>query len=302
MRLGIDIGGTKTAALLLDAGGHVVAQVSQPSGRGNTDTLATAVAVADQAAAAVGGWHAVDQVGACMPGLVDPTTGMARHAVNLGVQSLDLAGGIEAATGRRPSIDNDVKAAALGAHHVVRPEAPDGTTAYLNVGTGLAAAIVHGGAVVRGAGGAAGEIGHLPVGSGVPCRCGQEGCLETIASGTALARMWPGPAGDLFPAASAGDEQAVHVVATLAHGIALAVQVLVVTGVELVVIGGGLARDRVELERAVHDDIARRSADSPFLRRLDLGSRVRLLDGEVPVAAIGAALLPGVADLEAVPG
>ena len=86
----------------------------------------------------------------------------------------------------------------------MRPEVSDGTTAYLNVGTGLAAAIVHRGEVVRGAGGAAGEIGHLPVGSGVPCSCGQDGCLETIASGTALHRMWPGPAADLFPVGRGG--------------------------------------------------------------------------------------------------
>jgi len=302
VRLGIDIGGTKTAALVLDDTGAVMARASAPSGRGNTQTLATAVAVADEAVAAVGGWTGVEHVGACMPGLVDPTTGMARHAVNLGVHALDLAGGLEAATGRRPCIDNDVKAAALGAHHVVRPEVSGGTTAYLNVGTGIAAAIVHRGAVVRGAGDAAGEIGHLPVGSGVACSCGQEGCLETIASGTALARMWPRPAGDLFPAAGAGDDRALHVVRTLAHGIALAVQVLVVTGVELVVIGGGLARDRAELDRAVRADITARAADSPFLRRLDLGSRFLLLGGGVPVAAIGAALLPGVPDLERVPG
>jgi predicted NBD/HSP70 family sugar kinase len=296
VRLGIDIGGTKTAALVLDAGGEVVAHVSVPSGRGDTGTLATAVSVAEQAVAAAGGWSGIDHVGACMPGLVDPETGVARHAVNLGVHTLDLAGGIEAATGRRPSVDNDVKAAALGAHHTVRPDVPAATTAYLNVGTGLAAAIVHRGAVVRGSGGAAGEIGHLPVGTGVPCSCGQEGCLETIASGSALARMWPRPAADLFPAAALGDEQAVDVVRTVAHGIALAVQVLVVTGSELVVVGGGLARDRAALERAVDADVARRAAESPFLRRLDLPARFRVLDGDVPVAAIGAALLPGAAE------
>jgi len=296
VRLGIDIGGTKTAALVLDDAGGVVAQVAAPSGRGNTRVLATAVEVADRAAALVGGWAHIEHLGACMPGLVDRQTGWARHAVNLGVQALDLAGGIEAATGRRPSIDNDVKAAALGAHHAVRPHVTDGTTAYLNVGTGLAAAIVYRGEVVRGAGGAAGEIGHLPVGSGVPCSCGQEGCLETIASGTALHRMWPGAAADLFPAAAAGDEQARVVVATLAHGIALAVQVLVVTGAELVVIGGGLARDRADLEAALAADISGRAQASPFLRRLDLGSRIRVLDGEVPVAAIGAALLPGTSE------
>jgi glucokinase len=147
--------------------------------------------------------------------------------------------------------------------------------------------------VLRGAGGAAGEIGHVPVGSGVPCTCGQEGCLETIASGTALHRLWPGAAADLFPAAAAGDDRAREVVATLAHGIALAVQVLVVTGADLVVIGGGLARDRAELERALASDITARAQASPFLRRLDLVGRTRVLDGDVPVAAIGAALLPG---------
>jgi hypothetical protein len=71
------------------------------------------------------------------------------------------------------------------------------------------------------------------------------------------------------------------------------VQVLVVTGAELVVIGGGVARDRSALEAAVAADVTARAAASPFLRRLDLVSRTRVLDGDVPVAAIGAALLPG---------
>ncbi len=293
MRVGIDIGGTKTAALVLDDAGATVAHVWAPSGRGSTAVLATALDVADRAVRAVGGWDEVEHLGACMPGLVDPDTGWARHAVHLGVGSLDLAGGLEAATGRRPQVDNDVKAAALGAHHSLGAQAGTGNTAYLNVGTGLAAAIVHRGEVVRGAGGAAGEIGHLPVGSGITCSCGQQGCLETVASGTALHRMWPRPAADLFPAAAAGDPRARDVVATLAHGIAVAVQVLVVTGAELVVVGGGVARDRSALEAAVAADMTARAAASPFLRRLDLVSRTRVLDGDVPVAAIGAALLPG---------
>jgi glucokinase len=296
VRVGIDIGGTKTAALVLDDTGATLAHVSVPSGRGATQVLSTAVDVADRAAAAVGGWGAVEHLGACMPGLVDPVTGWARHAVNLGVGSLDLAGGLEAATGRRPHVDNDVKAAALGAHHSIGADAATGTTAYLNVGTGLAAAIVHRGEVVRGAGGAAGEIGHLPVGSGIECSCGQIGCLETVASGAALHRMWPSPAHELFPAAAAGDERARAVVATLAHGIAVAVQVLVATGAELVVIGGGVARDRQALEAALAADVTNRAAASPFLRRLDLVSRTRVLDGDVPVAALGAALLPGRAE------
>ncbi|MBM6404894.1 ROK family protein [Phycicoccus sp. CSK15P-2] len=292
MRLGIDIGGTKTAALVLGEDGAVLTHASSPSGKGPTETLATAVAVADEVASAVGGWGAVTSVGACMPGLVDPGSGVVRHAVNLDVATLDLAGGIQAATGRRPSVDNDVKAAALGAHHVVRPGTGAATTAYLNVGTGLAAAIVHDGSVIRGAGGAAGEIGHLPVGSGEPCSCGQTGCLETVASGRALSRMWSRPAAELFPAAEQGDEAACRVVATLAHGIALAVQVLVLAGAELIVVGGGLTRDASALGSAVRSDIEERAATSPFLARLGLATRFRLLDHETPVAAVGAALLP----------
>lgn len=294
MRLGIDIGGTKTAALVLDADGQVVVQRSTLSGRGPDRTLATAVEVAQEVVASVGGWSAIGHLGACMPGLVDPQTGWARHAVNLDVEAVDLAGGLAAAMGRRPTIDNDVKAAALGAHHVTSAQ-PGATTAYLNVGTGLAAAIVHRGQVVRGVGGAAGEIGHLPVGSGVVCSCGQTGCLETIASGVALARLWPRRPAELFPAAAAGDPVAMAVTGTIGRGVALAIQLLVLSGAEVVLIGGGLARDAKALAGAVQADLSDREAGSPFLRRLDLGSRFQVLDGELPVAAIGAALLPGAA-------
>ncbi len=292
MRLGIDIGGTKTAALVLDASGEVLAHVTAPSGRGRDGVMTTALGVAGRAVDVVGGWTALHHVGVCMPGLVDPVTGWARHAVNLDVDALDLASGIAAATGHRPAVDNDVKAAALGAVHVARPGVPAGRTAYLNVGTGLAAAVVDDGAVLRGVGGAVGEVGHLPVGTGLPCSCGQTGCLETIASGSALARLWHRPAAELFPAAAQGDPHAADVVATLARGIGLAVQVLVTTGAELVLVGGGVARDHVLLEAAVLDGLAARSRTSPFLARLDLGARVRVLDGSAPLAALGAALLP----------
>lgn len=292
MRLGIDIGGTKTAALVLDASGEVLAHVTAASGRGRDGVMATALGVAGRAAEVVGGWAALRHVGVCMPGLVDPVTGWARHAVNLDVDALDLAGGVAAATGHRPAVDNDVKAAALGAVHVARPGVPAGRTAYLNVGTGLAAAVVDDGAVLRGVDGAVGEVGHLPVGTGLPCTCGQTGCLETIASGSALARLWRRPAVELFPAAAQGDPHAADVVATLARGIGLAVQVLVTTGAELVLVGGGVARDHVLLEAAVLDGLVARGRSSPFLARLDLGARVRVLDGSAPLAALGAALLP----------
>ncbi|MBD3784358.1 MAG: ROK family protein, partial [Micrococcales bacterium] len=285
MRLGIDVGGTKTAAVVLDADGGVVSHVAAPSGHGPDGTLAVALDIAGRAASVVGGWAGVDRVGVCMPGLVDPVSGWARHAVNLGVEALDLAGGVEAACGLRPGVDNDVKAAALGALHWSPPGSPVARAAYLNAGTGLAAALVDGDTVLRGVDGVAGELGHLPVGTGVPCSCGQTGCLETVASGSALHRLWPGEPADLFPAAASGEAAALEVVATLAGGLGLAVQVLVLAGAELVLVGGGLARDREALERAVRADLRDRSAASPFLARLDLADRVTVLDGTAPLAA-----------------
>ena len=93
-----------------------------------------------------------------------------------------------------------------------------------------------------------------------PARAGRTAASRPSRRAPRCTGCGRGPAADLFPAAAAGDERARAVVATLAHGIALAVQVLVVTGAELVVIGGGLARDRVELEAALAADIDARAA------------------------------------------
>lgn len=120
MRLGIDIGGTKTAAIVLAEDGSVHAQAVTPSGQGNAETVAVAATVAEQAVAAAGGWGGIRSVGACMPGLVDPHTGVVHEAVNLDVQALDLAGSLQDRLGRRPAVDNDVKAAAMGALHTLR--------------------------------------------------------------------------------------------------------------------------------------------------------------------------------------
>ncbi len=91
MRLGVDIGGTKTAAVILGLDGDVLAQASAASGRGAADVVAQATRVATEALAQVDGAPALESAGACMPGLVDPVAGTVRHAVNLDVEHLDLA-------------------------------------------------------------------------------------------------------------------------------------------------------------------------------------------------------------------
>ena len=328
--LGIDIGGTKTAVAAVTRDGTVVALRSAPSGRGGSQVVEVAVRLACEVADAVGGLGRISAVGACMPGLVDPRTGSVRHAVNLDVESLELSSALSRALGLRVEVENDVKAAALGAHHLrprgwgldpgsavpasgtarVSGTAPVngavgtaygsgdvGTLAYLNLGTGLASAVVRDGVLVRGIDGAAGEIGHLPVGGDVLCTCGQIGCLETIASGSALARLWPPSRSggrNPFVAAAAGDPLAAAAVDVLCDGVGLAIQLLVLAaGAEHVVIGGGLTGLGEPFAEGVRADLRRRGRSSRMIAALDLESRFELVPASVPVAVIGAALLPG---------
>ena len=149
-----------------------------------------------------------------MPGLVDVERGAVKHAVNLGVDGdwLPLGDLLADGSGVPVVVENDVNAATLGAAALSGAD----DLVYLSIGTGLAAGLVLDGRLRRGEHGAAGEIGHVPVDpTGVLCQCGQRGCLETIASGSALAAAWPSgdvpPAQALFAAAPAGDPAAIAV-------------------------------------------------------------------------------------------
>ena len=308
-RLGIDIGGTKTAVALVAPDASVLELRTTPSGRGPRGVVEVAARLALEVALEAGGLSTLVGVGACMPGLVDPATGLARHAVNLDVDVVDLAGELGRRLGRPVAVENDVKAAALGAWRL-RADASGGPApgalAYLNLGTGLASAVVRDGVVVRGIAGAAGEIGHLPVAGDAPCTCGQVGCLETVASGSALARLWPARtrlAPDPFVAAAAGDLAARMAVDVLGSGVGLAVQVLALaSGAEQVVAGGGLAGLGAPLLAAVRADLERRSRASRLVAALELPDRFGLLPASLPVAAVGASFLAAPPDRAGVDG
>ena len=297
MRLGIDIGGTKTDAVAVDDVGALAQRVRLDTGFGSAAVIETALA----AVAGIGRLTALApgdfaSIGVGVPGLVDSASGHVAHAVNLGVERLELGLELERRLGAEVRVENDVNAAALGAYHLL---GLTGTMAYLNLGTGLAAGIVADGRLWRGAGGIAGEIGHIPVDpAGALCACGQRGCLETVASGSGVARMWPTedplPARALFAAAAAGDPEAQAVTLTLAEGIAAAVRILVLTvDVDAVVIGGGLSHIGRPLLDAVEGVLSRWAETSPFLASLALAERVRVVPEGSPVAALGAALIGG---------
>ena len=178
MRVGLDIGGTKMLGVVVAADGAVGAQHREPTVPGPDGVLATATTVLDRLAAGFDG-VLPSHVGIGFPGLVDRDRGAVSHAVNLGLGGdwLPLAERLAESTGAAVMVENDVRAATWGAH--VLSGADD--LGYLSIGTGLAAGFVLGGVLRRGAHGASGEIGHLPVDpDGRLCSCGQRGCLETV--------------------------------------------------------------------------------------------------------------------------
>jgi predicted NBD/HSP70 family sugar kinase len=291
----LDIGATKTLGLVVDAEGAILAEVREPTEPGAEGVVRTAAHVVEALRAATD-TALVGTVGVGIPGLVDVERGAVKHAVNLGVNGdwLPLRDLLGQRLGVPVVVENDVNAATLGA---VAMSGEDDLV-YLSIGTGLAAGLVLEGRLRRGDHGAAGEIGHVPVDpGGALCQCGQRGCLETIASGSALAAAWPTdddvpPARALFAAADAGDPAAIAVRDRFAAGIASAIRVLSLSAdPRSVVLGGGVAQLGEPLRAVVADALRAQAKTSPFLDSLDLAGRLRVVPADYPVAAVGAALL-----------
>lgn len=294
VRLGLDIGATKTLGLVLDDDGAIRAEVREPTEPGADGVVRTAARVVDTLRSAVDEpW--TGPVGVGVPGLVDVERGAVKHAVNLGLDGdwVPLGDQLGDRLGAPVVVENDVNVASLGAAAL----SGEDDLVYLSIGTGLAAGLVLDGRLRRGVHGAAGEIGHVPVDpSGAWCQCGQRGCLETVASGSAIAAAWPStdlpPAQALFAAAQAGDEKAIAVRDRFAVGVADAIRVLTLAvDPRTIVVGGGVAQLGEQLRVVVAAALLDQAASSPFLASLDLAGRLRVVPADRPVAAVGAALL-----------
>lgn len=299
LRVGLDIGATKVLGAVVDADGTVVAQSRQGTRLGAEGVLASAAAVLDSLTVSLDGvLPAHIGIGVC--GIVDRDTGAVSHAVNLGIgEPFPLAARLADRTGATVLIENDVLAATWGAHVV----SGNDDLAFLSVGTGLAAGFVLSGKLRRGAHGAAAEVGHLPVDPDGPrCSCGQRGCLELSASGSTLATAWPDanadaheqvpPAAALFAAAAAGNAEAIVIRDRFAGRLADAIRILELSvGPDTIIIGGGVSHLGEPLLTAVAAALRAQAEGSPFLAALDLAGRTRLLPGQQPLGAIGAALI-----------
>jgi len=300
VRIGVDVGGTKTEAVVVADDGAVLERVRLSTGFGAEAVIESTIAAVTALAEAAG--FRLDDIGTMgvgIPGAVDSATGRVSHALNLGLEQLELGTELAARLGTLVRVENDVNAAALGAFHLL--EQPDtASMAYLNLGTGLAAGLVLRGELWRGARGGAGEIGHILIDPSGPLDLdGQAGALEAMASGSGIARQWA-RGGDnavsaVLDAADAGEPEAVQIRRRLFEGVAGSVRILVLTvDVDLVVIGGGISSLGARVLDGVDAIFADWSANSTFIQSLALADRVRLLPSHAPVAALGAAYLGGI--------
>lgn len=296
--IGLDIGGTKTHAAAFDEHYGLVAELRKPTVTGTPAAVGNSVVETITALTAKLNGSAVTTIGIGIPGLIDRASGSVRQAVNLGIGDipLDLVSRVTDVHDVVCHLDNDVNVAALGAYHLLR-SGDVSDLAYLSIGTGVAAGVMLGGSVHRGHRGVAGEIGHFPVvADGPTCECGLQGCLEAVASGSAIARQWPAGGGDsatesLIKSAERGDTKAAAIRDRVADCLAKAVYLLAITyDVDRIVIGGGVADVDDLLLNTIKSGLHRLEQQSAFVRSLQLQSRV-ILKPPGPVGAIGAAAL-----------
>jgi len=285
----LDVGGTRIKAALVDRSLTVLAGTTAPTPPDIGQDIGAAVR------ACVG--HLMDELsgadqevrlvgcGVVVPGLVDESTGTGLLSVNLGWRDLPIRDAVQAAVGVPIGVWHDVRAGlvaesrlggARGARNVL----------FMPVGTGIAGALMLDGWVVS-ADGWAGELGHLTIDpDGPPCACGGAGCLEGIASAAAVAREYavlsgrPVGAETVARLATDGEPTAMAVwrraVAALAQAI---VTTVTITGVDLVLMGGGLAESGETLLAPLRMEVAERLTFQrpPHVARASLGDRAGCL-------------------------
>ncbi len=183
LAIGVDIGGTKVAAGVVDDDGHILARLRRETPAHDPDKVEEVIGDCIRELAAD---HEVETAGLGAAGFVDAARSTVLFAPNLAWRNEPLRAAVEQRTGLPVVVENDANAAAwaetrFGAGH------GQPNTVTLTVGTGLGGGVVLGGELIRGAFGAAAEVGHMNlVPDGRPCGCGLLGCWEQYASGRAL--------------------------------------------------------------------------------------------------------------------
>jgi len=263
----IDLGGTKLRSIVADGGGRILGKDLRSSQSQDgldvvlermVESLDASVAAAEVEAAGLRG------LGIASAGAVDAVRGIVPGAPQLpGWDDVPLARILAERTGLPTRLENDATAAALGEHRFGGGRGSR-YMLYITMSTGVGGGIIIDGEMYGGKSGAAGELGHVVLDmNGPPCGCGARGCLESLASGTAIAqkgeqlldngkspilaslRAQNGPvtAEMMHRAAELGDNASREVFREAGHyfGVALASYVNIFDP-EVIVVGGGVAK------------------------------------------------------------
>ena len=281
--LAIDVGGTKLASAIVSADGAISGERRVPTPRiDDPDQLFAALAEIAKASVDEGGLP-IDGIGAGCGGPMRRPEGLVSPLHIPAWRDFPLRARLASAFGVACAIDNDAKAFALAEHWLGAAREARALLGIV-VSTGVGAGIVINGRLVHGASGQAGHIGHVSADPDGPvCGCGARGCVEAIASGSALERRGGTAPATIAEEARAGDADAsrlyVDAGRALARGIATAAALL---DLDLVVIGGGVALGAWDLlEPPLRTELALRARLS-FTRdvqvlRTALGQRAGLL-------------------------
>ncbi len=252
IRIGIDLGGTKTEIAALDESGRVVARRRAATPRGSYKETLKAVADLVERVEIELGCRA--SVGMGTPGSLSRTTGLLRNSNSVCLNNKPLLQDMERLLGRPVRMAND-------ANCLVLSEAADGAGSSAPVvfgvilGTGVGGAIAVEGRVLTGANAIAGEWGHNPLPwprdeerPGSPCYCGRKGCIETFISGPAMTADHQAATGkilappEIASLAEAGDRQCRETMerytGRLARALALVINIV---DPDVIVLGGGLS-------------------------------------------------------------
>ncbi len=252
MRIGIDLGGTKIEAIVLDDQGAEIRRRRVPTPRGDYDETVRSIGTL-----VAGLEHDVGTscpVGVGHPGAVSPFSGCIKNANSTWLNGRPLADDLARALGRPVRLANDADCFALS-------EATDGAAAGAGVvfgvivGTGTGGGLVVGGRPVAGANAIAGEWGHNPMPWPTPddwpgpaCYCGRTGCIETFLSGPGFAADYvrsggePLAAPDIVARADAGEALALAALERYAHRMARGLATIVnVVDPHVIVLGGGMS-------------------------------------------------------------
>ena len=186
LTIGVDIGGTKIAAGVVDEDGDILTRTRRRTPSRDFDAVQNIVVDAVNELAAR---HTIEAVGVGTAGFIDSTRSRVMLAPNLGWVDAHLRLAIEKSTDLRAVIENDANAAAWGERRFGAGKGA-GDMIAITVGTGIGGGLILDGTLYRGPHGMAAEVGHMIVEpDGRPCGCGQRGCWEQYGSGNALVRQ-----------------------------------------------------------------------------------------------------------------